>query len=157
MLDSLELTAYRSAVNLPLLNDIIAFIRDASEASPGKRAALRRNCVFLDASASGGAFQEKYGFLYLGELLERYEERFGMSARDFRAIALALAYAKDLTDDSMFVGPQRRNFLQRVKSGADGDIYLTGALYLLEENPELESKLTEGPASTEELDRKSVV
>ena len=151
MLDSLELTAYRSAVNLPLLNDIIAFIRDASEASPGKRAALRRNCVFLDASAFGGAFQEKYGFLYLGELLERYEERFGMSARDFRAIALALAYAKDLTDDSMFVGPQRRNFLQRVKSGADGDIYLTGALYLLEENPELESKLTEGPASTEEL------
>lgn len=151
MFNSQELTAYQSAVNLSLLNDIIAFVRDTSEASPAKRLALRQDCIFLDSKFFGDSLQKKYGFLYLGELLERYEERFGMSIQDFRAISLALAYTKELTDDSMFIGPQRRNFIQQLKRRADGDIYLTGALYLLEVKPKLQSKLAELPASTEEL------
>lgn len=151
MFNSQELTAYQSAVNLSLLNDIIAFVRDTSEASPAKRLALRQDCIFLDSKFFGDSLQKKYGFLYLGELLERYEERFGMSIQDFRAISLALAYTKELADDSMFIGPQRRNFIQQLKRRADGDIYLTGALYLLEVKPELQSKLAELPASTEEL------
>lgn len=151
MFNSQELTAYQSAVNLSLLNDIIAFVRDTSEASPAKRLALRQDCIFLDSKFFGDSLQKKYGFLYLGELLERYEERFGMSIQDFRAISLALAYTKELADDSMFIGPQRRNFIQQLKRRADGDIYLTGALYLLEVKPKLQSKLAELPASTEEL------
>lgn len=151
MFNSQELTAYQSAVNLSLLNDIIAFVRDKSEASPAKRLALRQDCIFLDSKFFGDSLQKKYGFLYLGELLERYEERFGMSIQDFRAISLALAYTKELADDSMFIGPQRRNFIQQLKRRADGDIYLTGALYLLEVKPKLQSKLAELPASTEEL------
>ena len=79
MLPQTELAAYESAISLPLLNDIIAFVRDTSKADSSKRTALRRNCIFLDRNAKGFAFQEKYGFLYLGELLERYEEGFGIS------------------------------------------------------------------------------
>lgn len=147
-----ELAAYQSAVNLPLLNDIIAFVRDTSKADGGKRAALRRRCVLLDNGATGSAFQEKYGFLYLGELLERYEERFGMPVRDFRAIALALAYARDMTDGSMFVGPQLRDFLGKLADRADGDVYLTGALYLLEGpgGPHKKALYEAGYAATEE-------
>jgi len=133
MLPQTELTAYQSAINLTLLNDIIAFVRDTSKADGPKRSALRRKCILLDGEAKNSAFQEKYGFLYLGELLERYEERFGMSIQDFRAIALALGYTHDMTDDSMFIGPQRRNFLRRLAGKTSGDAYLTGAMYLLSE------------------------
>ena len=124
MLPQTELAVYESVINLPLLNDIIAFVRDTSKADSSKRTVLRRSCIFLDHDANGSAFQEKYGFLYLGELLERYEERFGMSIQDFRAIALALGYTRDMADDSMFIGPQRRNFLRQLMSKAkDGDVY----------------------------------
>lgn len=131
MLPQTELVVYESAINLPLLNDIIAFVRDTSKADSSKQTALRQSCIFLDHDAKGSAFQEKYGFLYLGELLERYEERFGMSVQDFRAIALALGYTRDMTDDSMFIGPQRRIFIRQLVNKANGDVYLTGALYLL--------------------------
>lgn len=127
-----ELQAFSTKINLPLLDSTVAFVLDTAEATRAQRAELRRQCPFLSASA-GNAFQEKYGFLYLGELLERYEERFGMSTQDLRAIALALAYTRDLTTGEMFVGPQRNNFLRRVRKAADGDIYLSGALYLLDE------------------------
>lgn len=127
-----ELQAYGTKINLPLLNSIIAFVLDTAEATHAQRTELRRQCPFL-APASGQAIQEKYGFLYLGELLERYGERFGMTAPDLRAIALALAYTRDLTTPEMFVGPQRDNFLRNVRKAAGGDIYLSGALYLLDE------------------------
>lgn len=82
-----ELQAYGAKINLPLLNNITAFVLDTTEATRAQRAELRQQCPFL-TQASGEAFQEKYGFLYLGELLERYEERFGMAVPDLRAIAL---------------------------------------------------------------------
>ena len=126
-----ELHAYGAKINLPLFNSIVSFVLDTAEATRAQRAGLRRQCPFL-TSASGEAFQEKYGFLYLGELLERYEERFGMAVPDLRAIALALAYTRDLTTPEMFVGPQRADFLRKVRKAAGGDIYLSGALYLLD-------------------------
>lgn len=103
-----------------------------------------------------GAFQEKYGFLYLGELLERYEERFGMNVPDLRAIALALGLTREFTTHEMFVGSQRENFLRNVQQAAEGDIYLTGALYLLNEGSsgmaEYEQKLAAAQyTATEDL------
>lgn len=127
-----ELHVYGAKINLPLFNHIVAFVLDTAEATRTQRADLRRQCPFL-TQASGEAFQEKYGFLYLGELLERYEERFGMALPDLRAIALALAYTRNLTTPEMFVGPQRADFLREVRRAAGGDIYLSGALYLLDE------------------------
>lgn len=127
-----ELHAYSAKINLPLFNSIVAFVLDTVEATRAQRSELRQQCPFL-TTASGEAFQEKYGFLYLGELLERYEERFGMTVPDLRAIALALAYTRGLATPEMFVGPQRDNFLRNVRKTAGGDVYLSGALYLLDE------------------------
>ena len=58
---------------------------------------------------------------------------FGMALPDLRAIALALGYVKDLLTDEMFVGPQRVDFMRKVREGFRGDIYLTAARYLLED------------------------
>ena len=56
-----------------------------------------------------------------------------MALPDLRAIALALGYVKDLLTDEMFVGPQRVDFMRKVREGFRGDIYLTAARYLLED------------------------
>lgn len=150
-----ELSAYTAKINLPLLDSITAFVLDTAEATRAQRGELYRQCPFL-TRASGEAFQEKYGFLYLGELLERYEERFGMTVPDLRAIALALAYTRSLTTPEMFVGPQRDNFLRNVRKAAAGDVYLSGALYLLDDSrdgaTDRELKLTDADFdSTEDL------
>lgn len=86
-----QLDAYASKINLTLFADIVTFIADTAKASAAKRKELRQRCPFWPKQPGSG-FQEKYGFLYLGELLERYEERYGMTVPDLRAIALALGY-----------------------------------------------------------------
>lgn len=126
-----EMQAFAGKINLTLLNDIIAFVREASDADNARKRAVQQECIFLHGNTGGGALQEKYGFLYLGELLERYETRFGLPMQDLRAIALGLAYTRDLVSDSMFVGAQREDFLRRVRREAEDDLYLAGALYLL--------------------------
>lgn len=128
-----ELQAYSTKINLSLLNEIVAFVLDTAEAKPVQRAALYQASPLLYSGASGSAIQEKYGFLYLGELLERYEARFGMTVQDLRAIALALGYTREFVTGEMFVGPQRDNFLRKVRAASEGDVYLTGALYLISE------------------------
>ena len=131
LLPQTELKLFSGQINLVLLNDIIAFVLSTSEATYTQKRALSKHCIFLDQDADGGAVQAKYGFLYLGELLERYEERFGASIQDLRAIALALGYTKEITTDAMFIGSQRTDFLRKLNRMADGDLYMTGALYLL--------------------------
>ena len=128
-----ELQAYSDKINLPLLNSIVAFVLDTAEAARAQRDALYQASPLLYAGAGGSDFQETYGFLYLGELLERYGERFGMAVPDLRAIALALGYTREFATGEMFVGPQRDDFLRKVRAASEGDIYLTGALYLLNE------------------------
>lgn len=126
-----EMNAMEEQINLTLFQDLTAFILDTAKVYGSQVTALRGRCIFPITSEDNGEFQKKYGFMYLGELLERYEERFGMTLPDLRAIALALGYTKDLTPDDMFVGTQRVNFLKKLQRAAAGDIYLTGALYLL--------------------------
>lgn len=126
-----EMQAFAGKISLTLLNDIIAFVREASDADNARKRAVQQECIFLYGNTGGGALQEKYGFLYLGELLERYETRFGLPIQDLRAIALGLAYTRDLVSGSMFVGAQREDFLRRVRREAEDDLYLAGALYLL--------------------------
>ena len=123
---------FSNQINLVLLNDIIAFVLSTSETTYAQRRTLSKSCIFLDDNADSDALQEKYGFLYLGELLERYESRFQMSTQDLRAIALALGYTRDILDDSMFIGSQRVDFMRRLSRQASNDPYLTGALYLLQ-------------------------
>lgn len=128
-----EMNALKQQVNFTLFHDLMAFIMETTKASRAQASALHERCYIPFSDRDNGGFQKKYGFMYLGELLERYEDRFVMSLPDFRAIALALGYTKDLTPDDMFVGTQRVDFLRKMQRAASGDIYLTGALYLLYE------------------------
>lgn len=155
MLPQTELKIFSNLINLTLLNDIIAFVLGTSEADYAQKKALSTQCIFLDDHADGGAFQKKYGFLYLGELLERYEARFQTSIQDFRAIALALGYTRDIVNDSMFIGSQRADFMRGLSRRANGDLYLTGALYLLQphsgKDAVTENKLIYEYSTAEEL------
>lgn len=130
-----NMSAYAAKINLKLLNDIIIFVVNAAKASYAQKQDLRTKCIFplTDNQAAASAMQREYGFLYLGELLERYEERFGMTPPDRRAIALALGYTREIATPEMFVGSQKGDFIQAVRRHADTehDIYLTGALYLI--------------------------
>ena len=56
-----------------------------------------------------------------------------MPLPDLRAIALALGFTNELLTREMFVGSQKRDFVEKIKKQAASDIYLTGALYLLGE------------------------
>ncbi|MEY8312879.1 hypothetical protein AALA61_13010 [Oscillospiraceae bacterium 42-9] len=126
-----QLKIYEGEVNIGLLNDIVAFVLETAGAGHPQRQLVRGRCLFYDNASSGDSLQDKYGFLYLGELLERYEARFGMALCDLRAIALALGYTMELLTDEMFVGSQRGDFLRKVRQQSQGDIYLTAAHYLL--------------------------
>ncbi len=100
----IEMKAFESQINLKLLDVIISFVVRAANPDQPRITLLRQRCMFPLRAGSANLFQGQYGFLYLGELLERYEERFGMSGPDRRAIALALGYTRDITTS----GPQRR-------------------------------------------------
>lgn len=130
-----NMSVFAAQINLKLLNDIIIFVVNAAKANAAQQKELRTRCIFplTDGQEAASAMQREYGFLYLGELLERYEERYGMTLPDRRAIALALGYTSDITTPEMFVGSQKGNFIQAVRRYADAepDIYLTGALYLI--------------------------
>lgn len=151
-----EMNAYEGQINLKLLGSIVSFTAQAANATQAQKNEIRRRRIFSNYPADPNAMQEEYGFLYLGELLERYEDRFGMTPQDRRAIALALGYAAGIATDGMFVGSQRADFIQSVRRSAPGDIYLIGALYLLHEGqsdgPTYENQLKEWKYDkTEEL------
>ncbi len=82
--------------------------------------------------AEMSSYFEPYNLRYPGEVLERYEEKLGSDARTFRALALALGYTCAIQSDNMFVGNQRGAFLKKLRRTAGRDVYLQGALYLLE-------------------------
>lgn len=131
MSEKANLLALSGKVNLPLFGDITHFILESAKASQEQIRELSRRCVLFDRERESAPVQERYNFLYLGELLERYEERFGMPLPDLRAIALALGFTNGLLTKEMFVGSQKKDFVEKIKKQADKDIYLTGALYLL--------------------------
>lgn len=113
-----EMNAYEGQINLKLLGSIVSFTAQAANATPAQKNEIRRRCIFSDYPADPNVMQEEYGFLYLGELLERYEERFGMTPQDRRTIALALGYTTSIATDGMFVGSQRADFIQSVQRNA---------------------------------------
>ena len=75
---------------------------------------------------------EPFNLRYPGEVLERFEEKLGTDIRIFRALALALGYTRRCQASTMFVGNQRNDFIQKLRRTAGTDVYLQGALYLLE-------------------------
>ena len=126
-----EFRVYEKEINILLFNEIISFIAYTrnSKGTNDILCEIQKQCIWYDAVYRLN-LQEKYNFEYLGELLERYEERFGNKIEDIRAIALALGYGKKLIESNMIIGTQLINFLSKVKKLAKEDIYLQGALYL---------------------------
>ncbi len=125
------LEAYQARVNIELFNDVVAFVMASTAADTGAvRRALTDNHIWYSRSESEN-IQERYGFRYFGELLERFEDRAGADIRDIRAIALAMASTQNLLTDDMFVGSQRAGFIRKITRLSPDDVYLKGALYLL--------------------------
>lgn len=125
-----ELTAFEGQVNLEPLDDIISFAVHTAEPDWTKKDNLRRRRIFPNQTCWRRCAPVQVQLLYLGELLERYEERFGMSVQDRRAIVLALGCTREIATEKMFVGTHLSDFIQAAMQNAKDDIYLTGALYL---------------------------
>lgn len=133
--DLVRCEVFEQIVNISLFNDIIEFVLLVSDMQLSEKNEIRSELadrVIWYNETSGTDFQEKYNFRYFGELLERYEERFGSNERDLRTIALALAYSQPMLSANMFVGPQQKDFIKKVRDFAGNDVYLNGALYLID-------------------------
>ena len=124
---------YEKSINIRLFNEIIAFIANtrSNKGTDEILFEIKEKCIWYDG-VYGLNIQEKYKFEYLGELLERYEERFCNKIEDIRAIALAIGYGNKLIEDNMIIGTQLIDFLRKIENLAKEDIYLQGALYLFD-------------------------
>ncbi len=133
IIEKIEFKEYEKLINITLFNEIIAFIANTRNGKETNNilCEIQQKCIWYCVSNTTN-FQEKYNFEYLGELLERYEERFRNNIEDIRAIALALGYGKKLIESNMIIGTQLINFLSKIKKLAKEDIYLQGALYLVD-------------------------
>ena len=130
-IEEIEFKEYEKNINITLFNEIIAFIANTrnSKGTNDMLCEIQEKCIWYYV-VNGSKLQEKYNFNYLGELLERYEERFGNKIEDIRAIALAIGYGRKLIESNMIIGTQLINFFSKIKILAKEDIYLQGALYL---------------------------
>lgn len=130
-IEKIEYATYDKLINIDLFNNIVAFIINTrvSKDSWEIFREMQEKCIWIKRKDNLN-IQTEYQFQYFGELLERYEERIGNDIRDIRAIALALGYAKKLVENNMIIGTQLVDFLNKINSLAEHDIYLKAALYL---------------------------
>jgi len=140
---NIGLAAFDEQINIDLFNDVIAFVMATTSADTAAVYRRLHGRHLWYARSDNDNIQAQYGFRYFGELLERFEDRAGSDIRDMRAIALAMAYTKDLLTDSMFVGNQKTGFISKIKRMSVNDTYLKGAVYLLLENENGTEKLLE--------------
>ena len=129
-LESVEYKVYEDIINIQLFNEIVAFIKSTTNNKDKYTTLLNieKNCIWYKNLDSSN-IQDKYGFEYFGELLERYDERIGNKIENTRAIALALGYCSELIESNMIIGTQLIDFLNKIQESS-ADIYLKSALYL---------------------------
>lgn len=147
---------YHNQVNIGLYNDVIAFVMDTTAADTMQVHEKLTSKHLWFREYYNYDIQERYGFRYFGELLERFEDKVGSDIRDMRAIALAMGDTKDLFTDDMFVGDQKKNFIKKIIRTSAGDIYLKSAMYLLNKDEtsgagQLEALTKATYSKTEEL------
>ena len=124
---------YQQVIDLELYYAFVDLVVHTSQEE--KAWEIYRNIVdtqIWQQKAEGQNYFEAYNLRYPGEVLERFEEKLGKDVRIIRALALALGKTRALQLDNMFVGNQRGSFLQMIRRTSNGDVYLQGALYLLE-------------------------
>ena len=128
-------SAYQNVIDLTLYHafaELIVRTAQNDEARITYRQ-LKAIQIWQEEQNVSGYF-EPYNLRYPGEVLERFEEKLGSDLRILRALALALGYTRQIQDSTMFVGNQRNNFLQKLRRADGTDVYLQGALYLLEDD-----------------------
>ena len=126
----IENEAFEKKVNIELCNKLINYIIKISDND--YRSTLKNisdKCIWFK-SLNNVDMQKDFQVKYLGELLERYEEKIGDNINDIRAIALALGFTTESITTNMIVGNQLVNFITKINTMAKDDIYLQGALYL---------------------------
>ena len=141
---------YQQVIDLELYYAFVALVVDTSQEE--KAWEIYRNIVdtqIWKQKAEEQNYFEAYNLRYPGEVLERFEEKLGKDVRIIRALALALGKTRALQSDNMFVGNQRGSFLQMVRRTSNGDVYLQGALYLLETDMPRRHALLDELAATE--------
>lgn len=126
--------AFEKVINTDLFNAALSL---AAATSKNEEAMLLygralQNALWGDRDIDQTAYFEAYGLRYFGEILERFAEKFGSERRNLRAVALALGYAAPFLTESMFIGRQKEDFLQKLDRETEGDVYLMGVQYLLE-------------------------
>lgn len=129
--------AYDQVINLELCHAFSKLIEKSSavEDAATQHKNLRERQIWQMQKQPQMSLSDQYGLHYPGEVLERYEAKLGSDIRNLRALALALGYTRAFQSGSQFVGSQREIFIRNVRRAADGDVYLQGALYLLETDP----------------------
>ncbi|MFQ7398691.1 MAG: hypothetical protein ACLRNW_12945 [Neglectibacter sp.] len=141
---------YQQVIDLELYYAFVDLVVHTSQEE--KAWEIYRNIVdtqIWQQKAEGQNYFEAYNLRYPGEVLERFEEKLGKDVRIIRALALALGKTRALQSDNMFVGNQRGSFLQTVRRTSNGDVYLQGALYLLETDMPRRHALLDELAATE--------
>ena len=129
-IEFIENEAFEKKVNIELCNKLINYIIKISDND--YRSTLKNisdKCIWFK-SLNNVDMQKDFQVKYLGELLERYEEKIGDNINDIRAIALALGFTTESITTNMIVGNQLVNFITKINTMAKDDIYLQGALYL---------------------------
>lgn len=138
-------SAYQKVIDLTLYHAFVELIVQTAQDDDARilyRQMKTRQIWQKDQNVSG--YFETYNLRYPGEVLERFEEKLGADMRILRALALALGYTRQCQADTMFVGNQRIDFLQKLRRTAGTDVYLQGALYLLESDaPQRRARLEE--------------
>ena len=127
-----RLAAWREAINLDLMNAGIHRVLSSTMRTDARTEVIRslRKQPWYH-SADSAAYFAPAEIRYMGELLERFAEKYGDEPEHFRAVALALAMSIPCAEEGMFVGNQRRVFMKRLQKEAQNDLYLLAALYLL--------------------------
>lgn len=125
--------AYQRAIDLELYHAFAELVVKTSQDNTAGRTyrQIKARQIWQPESDVFSYF-EPYNLRYPGEVLERFEEKLGNDVRVLRALALALGNTCAIQSDNMFVGNQRGTFIQKVRRSAREDVYLQGALYLLE-------------------------
>lgn len=138
-------SAYQKVIDLTLYHafaELIVQMAQDDEVRILYRQQEVRQIWQRDQNVSG--YFETYSLRYPGEVLERFEEKLGTDMRILRALALALGCTRQCQADTMFVGNQRNDFIQKLRRTAGTDVYLQGALYLLETDaPQRRARLDE--------------